>query len=236
MKNWIVISKPIKDQGKGLAKYLSYLTSSSHKNHKDKTRIIPLFGNNQNLYKRVIYSVADKELKTAKKRKGGRPISSYAQSFVFTLPEGVNISPTKSEWAYIAKEIISTLVQYTDTSKEELAKHIFINIHNQKNPHLNVVVSKIINGNVKTELQKKSIVAALKKTFNYAVLNKLHISPTDYQPQTKRAKRYNTDYYDKNREFIKEMTINEHYSKSVTPVCVHTLKPKKHTVKKRLRP
>ncbi|MDO6679513.1 hypothetical protein [Shewanella sp. 4_MG-2023] len=202
MKNWVVISKPIKESAKGLAKYLSYLTSPNHQNHKNKTNIIPLFGNNQNLYKRIIFSVADKELKTAKKRKGGRPISSFAQSYVFILPEGIGTKPTKQEWSYIAKELIHTLIFFTGSSKEDIAKHIFINIHDQKNPHLNLVVSKIINGDVKTELQKKSIVTALKKTFNYAVLNRLKISPSDYQPQTKRNKRYNSDYYHKNDQLI----------------------------------
>jgi len=218
MKNWVVISKPIKEQAKGLAKYLSYLTNPDHPNHKNKTQIIPLFGNNQSLYKRTIFNVADKELKAAKKRKGGRPISSYAQSYVFTLPE-MDIKPTKQEWAYIAKELIYTLMFFTDSSKEDIAKHIFINIHDQKNPHLNLVVSKIINGNVKTELQKKSIVSALKKTFNYAVLNSLKISPNEYKPLTKRNKRYNEDYYQKNRKFIKHISRCE--DESPSSVVIH---------------
>ena len=219
MKNWVVISKPIKEQAKGLAKYLSYLTNPDHKNHKNRTKIIPLFGNNQSLYKRIIFNVADKELKNAKKRKGGRPIASYAQSFVFTLPERVGISPTKQEWAYIAKELIHTLMFFTNTDKDEIAKHVFINIHKQENPHLNLVVSKIIDGNVITELQKKSIVSALKKTFNYAVLNRLKISPHDYQPLTKRNKRYNEDYYQKNKTFINN--ISSIKTAKPTPEFVH---------------
>ncbi len=95
---------------------------------------------------------------------------------------------------------------FTNTSKEEITKHIFVNINDEKNPHLNLVVSKIISGNVKTELQKKSIITALKKTFNYAVLNSLKISPSDYQPQTKRSKRYNSDYYQKNNLFINHIS------------------------------
>lgn len=206
MRNWVVISKPVKAGAKGLARYLSYLTSPDHPNHKNKTNIIPLFGNSQNLYKRIIFSVAEKELKTAKKRKGGRPLTSYAQSYVFTLPEGLGINPTKAEWSSITKELINTLMFFTNTSKEEIAKHIFVNIHDEKNPHLNLVVSKIIGGNVKIDLQKKSIITALKKTFNYAVLNTLKVSPSDYQPQTKRSKRYNSDYYHKNHQFINHIS------------------------------
>lgn len=215
MKNWVVISKPVKEGAKGLAKYLNYLISPDHPNHKNKTNIIPLFSNNESLYKRIIYAVADKELKTAKKRKGGRPLTSYAQSYVFTLPEGIGINPTKAEWSYIAKELIQTLMFFTNTSKEEIAKHIFVNIHDEKNPHLNLVVSKVIDGSVKTELQKKSIVSALKKTFNYAVLKSLKVSPSEYQPQTKRAKRYNSDYYQKNNLFI------NHISRIESPLSEH---------------
>ena len=122
------------------------------------------------------------------------------------------------------------------TSKEELAKHIFINIHDQSNPHLNIVVSKIISGNVKIELQKKSIVSALKKTFNYAVLNSLQISPNDYQPQSKRAKRYNTDYYNNNKELIQKITSLEHKQECFQTACVPDLEPKRQSVKKGLRP
>jgi|TARA_B110000211_G_scaffold190777_1_gene217429 hypothetical protein len=125
---------------------------------------------------------------------------------VFTLPERLGINPTKAEWSYITKELINTLMFFTNTSKEEITKHIFVNINDEKNPHLNLVVSKIISGNVKTELQKKSIITALKKTFNYAVLNSLKISPSDYQPQTKRSKRYNSDYYQKNNLFINHIS------------------------------
>lgn len=85
---------------------------------------------------------------------------------MFTLPERLGINPTKAEWSYITKELINTLMFFTNTSKEEITKHIFVNINDEKNPHLNLVVSKIISGNVKTELQKKSIITALKKTFN----------------------------------------------------------------------
>ena len=92
---------------------------------------------------------------------------------------------------------------------------------------MNLVVSKIIGGDVKTELQKKSIITALKKTFNYAVLNNFKVSPSDYQPQTKRAKRYNSDYYQKNNLFI------NHISRIENPLSEHNLNySKKTTVNK----
>ncbi len=206
MKSWTVISKPVKDQARGLANYLNYLINSDHPNHKYKTKIIPLFGVTDKLYKKIVYSVAERDLVRSKKRKGGRSISSYAQSYVFTLPNNLVHKPTQEDWVYCSKEILKTIMAFTDVSPDELRDNIFVNIHDQKNPHLNVVVSKILNNAVKTELQRKSIVSALKKTFNYAILQRLKISPNDYQPLTKRSKRYNSDYYNKNEKLISHIT------------------------------
>lgn len=48
---------------------------------------------------------------------------------------------------------------------------------------------------VKTELQKKSIVSALKKAFNFSVMKRINLSPNDYQPKAKRSKRFNEFIY-----------------------------------------
>jgi hypothetical protein len=223
MKNWIVISKPIKEQAKGLANYLNYLNNPEHPNHKFKTKIIPLFGVADKLYKKIIYSVAERDLVRAKKRNGGRSVCSFAQSYVFTLPDNLTTNPSKSDWKYISKELLKTIKVFTGVSSEELIQNIFVNIHDQKNPHLNIVVSKILDHSVKTELQKKSIISALKKTFNYAVLHRLKISPIDYKPQTKRSKRYNTYYYIKNKSQINDFCeINP----KITHNSVVTLSPR----------
>jgi hypothetical protein len=52
-----------------------------------------------------------------------------------------------------------------------------------------------MGNSVKTELQKKSIISALKKTFNFAVMQKIKLSPEDYKPIQKRSKRYNKYQY-----------------------------------------
>jgi hypothetical protein len=227
MKNWTLISKPIKEQARGLANYLNYLVNADHPNHKNKTKIIPIYGSIDNLYKKIVYSVAERNLARSKKRKGGREVSSFAQSYVCTLPEQLPKHPNHSDWQYITVELLKTIQAFTNVSSDELKNNIFINIHDQKNPHLNIVVSKILDNVVKTELQKKSIVSALKKTFNYAVLHRLKISPSDYQPLTKRRKRYNSDYYQKNNLFI------NHISRIKSPLPEHKLTySKKSTVSK----
>lgn len=195
MKNWTVISKPIKESSKGLANYLNYLVDVNHKNHKNKTTIIPILGNSEKLYKKIVYSVAERDLIRSKKRKGGRTISSYAQSYVFTLPENLPKHPTPEDWKYIAVDLIKTIQKFTNIPFKELKSNIFINLHDQKNPHLNVVVSKVMDKSVKTELQKKSIVSALKKAFNFSVMKRINLSPNDYQPKTKRSKRFNDFVY-----------------------------------------
>jgi hypothetical protein len=205
MKNWTVISKPIKEQSAGLTKYLAYLISHTHENHVAKTTIKPILGDSNKVYKNIINSVAKREYERAKARKGGRSISSYAQSFVFTLPHSIEPKPDILEWKKISKELIKTIISFTGDDVSDLRNNIFINLHEQSNPHLNVVVSKVINEIVINELQQKSIVSALKKTFNYAVLKYLSISPSDYKPKTRRSKRYGKDFYIKNKDVIDEL-------------------------------
>jgi hypothetical protein len=199
MKNWCVISKPIKEQSKGLSAYLTYLVNAEHSNHKSKTKIVSVLGNIDKLYKKIIYSVAERDLTRSKKRKGGRPCQSYAQSYVFTLPENLPMHPTYSDWRYISVELLKTIQAFTGASSEELKNNVFINFHDQKNPHLNIVVSKVMHKSVQTVLQKKSIVTALKKTFNFAVLAAIKLSPDDYTPLKKRSKRYNEYQYQQNK-------------------------------------
>ena len=208
MKNWIVISKPVKQQFKGLSRYLAYLTSESHKNHIGNTTIIPIVGSAIQVQRNINNAVIQRDYERAKSRKGGRSISSYAQSFVLSLPKSIEPRPDIEVWKKISKELVRTISYYTTDNISDLKNNIFINLHDQDNPHLNIVVSKVIDGNVIKAIQQKSIVNALKKTFNFAILKHLGLSPSDYKPKTKRGKRYNTDFYMKHRSVINAIAEN----------------------------
>ncbi|WP_218576004.1 hypothetical protein, partial [Pseudomonas sp. FSL R10-0056] len=78
-------------------------------------------------------------------KKGGRPVQSYAQSFVFCLPPSVK-KPTTEEWKEITKDIVKEIAKKLEVSLSDLNGKIFANVHDQDNPHLNLVVPRVLNG------------------------------------------------------------------------------------------
>ncbi|WP_205903768.1 hypothetical protein, partial [Pseudomonas viridiflava] len=78
-------------------------------------------------------------------KKGGRPVQGYAQSFVFGLPPSVQ-KPTPEQWKSITNDILKELAKKLGIEVTDFKGKIFANVHEQDNPHLNLVVSRIING------------------------------------------------------------------------------------------
>ncbi|HGN1517478.1 TPA: hypothetical protein ACKROA_007011, partial [Pseudomonas aeruginosa] len=96
IKNWFVRSERVKDKHNGIIKYGKYLVDANHPNHTKTSSIIPIFGNMDNFIKRVSSEAIGLDISNSQK-KGGRPVQSYAQSFVFGLPPSVK-KPTPDEW------------------------------------------------------------------------------------------------------------------------------------------
>lgn len=206
MKNFVVITQPIKEQTKGLTNYLSYLVSSNHKNHRDKTRIVPIHNTIKKLLNNCIEQITDRNLERKKAKKGGRDITSYAQSFIFSLAPDIHLND--EQWKQIAMLVFCDLADYLNLSKTILSKNCFINLHDQKNQHINLVISKVIDGTVRKDIQKKAVLAMLKQSFNSAVLKITNIDHINYKPKTRRAKRYTKNYFQENKEIISILAIN----------------------------
>lgn len=230
MKNWIVISQPVKNGFKGLSEYTNYLVSENHSNHR-MTEILPVHNNNKSFIGYCTGQALKRDLEREKNKKGGRPISSFAQSFVFSLPPGINIEV--SQWNKIAKYLFKGLSQFLSIDIQTLKKATFINIHDQNNQHLNLLVSKVINGKVVREVQRKAINEYLKSRFNEAVLNYVKVDNRDYKPLTKRSTRYNSSFFKSNKDIIFDTTIVdlEYSHKETYPK--KNLKEKIKSVKKR---
>jgi hypothetical protein len=220
LKNWTVVTQPIKQKGVGLLKYLRYLVSDDHKNHKGKTTIKPIFGNIERFYLKTVLNITKQELLTAKRKKGGRGFNSFAQSVCFSLPPDLPVEITLEQWKLISKDIVIELINFLNVSAEEMKDHLFINLHDQDNPHLNMIIGKVINGETRIELQQKSIVRVLKHAFNLSVLKRVGLDHCQYQPATKRKKRYKEDYYQQNKQIIN--TLSECHDHS-SPSCQGSL-------------
>lgn len=180
IKNWTVTTQRISGKAGGTADYASYLINPKHKNHKNTT-IIPMLNSNvDNFIKRTIYNTITFD---SKNEKGGRKVESYCQSFDFVLPPP--IKPTEEQWKKICVDLIKqahNTLEIKDDATEFL-KHIFVNVHDQKNPHLNMIIPRIYKDERLRKLDQKKIIIDLKNEFNKSVLKHCEIDFKEYKPQ-----------------------------------------------------
>jgi hypothetical protein len=187
LKNWVVTTERLKDKANGLIAYANYLISNTHSNHKGKTTIFPIFGDlNKFVQKTIGGCIAVDQQNT----KGGRPMSSYAQSFVLSLPP--TLKPTPDEWKKISADVCMAICKHLQVDPKEFKEMIFTNLHQQRsNDHLNVVVSRTFKGGVLLDLDRKSTLAVVKKSFTQAVLKNCQIDVKNYDVrQPKRDQRF----------------------------------------------
>ena len=206
MKNWIVISKPIKNKRIGLAKYSRYLVSKTHPNHLT-TEIVSVHNSASKFVNTCLKEVRKRNDLRIEAKKGGRPISSYAQSFVLSLPEDVRLEV--SEWKKVARCIFKDLALFLEIEPVKFKDYCFLNLHIQKNQHLNILISKVIDGNVVRNIQRKAINNILKQSFNVAMKHQIGFDNQTYEPRTKRNKRYNSSIYEKHKDIINASGVCE---------------------------
>ncbi|HIF9447396.1 TPA: hypothetical protein ACX6SI_003764 [Photobacterium damselae] len=183
IKNFTVISQAIKNKSDGLIKYVKYLNNPKEKSHiRKNTNIIKIFNSSEkenDFIKKCCSEALSLDLKNQEAGKGGRPIGSYAISFDFILPKNT-IRPTKEQWREITQDLFKELKNGID---EELSQdHFYSNIHDQDNPHINVLVSKVIGGKRSRKLDQKALLSKLKTQFNKSVLKHCNFDYKDYKP------------------------------------------------------
>jgi len=180
IKNWFVRSERVKDKHNGIIKYGKYLVDANHPNHTKTSSIVPIFGNMDTFIKRVSNEAISLDISNSQK-KGGRPVQSYAQSFVFGLPPSVK-KPTPEEWKEITTDIIKEIAKKLEINPTELNGKVFANVHDQDNPHLNLVIPRIINNKSLKALDQKGTIAVAKKAFTAATLLRCGLDVSSYEP------------------------------------------------------
>lgn len=189
LTSWVTTTKRVEDGANGLVEYGAYLVSTTHPNHSGKPHnILPMFGDVNRFVNSAFAECTKVDLQNTK---GGRPIASYAHSFVFTLPPMYN--PTAEQWKKIAGEICNAVCEHLNLPKAQYKDFLFTNVHQQpSNDHLNLVVSRAFNGKVLKDLDRKSTLAVVKKTYTAAVLKHCAFDVQSYavkQPARKRRNR-----------------------------------------------
>ena len=180
IKNWFVRSERVKDTHIGLIKYGKYLINLEHANHKNTSSIIPIYGNIEGFIRTCSNEAVSLDLDNSQ-RKGGRPVQSYAQSFVFSLPDAVK-KPTIDEWKLITSDVLKELAKKLGLELKDLNGRVFANVHDQDNPHLNLVVSRVVQGKALKALDQKGTIGVAKKAFNAATLARCGLDVSAYEP------------------------------------------------------
>ena len=200
IKNWTVTTERVKNKSEGLSEYTSYLVSSKHKNHKN-TEIVEIFKKDHNNF--LNNTINEIIAFDANNKKGGRKVESYAQSFNFILPPPHKPSP--EQWKKIGIDLINTIHKELNIKGDvsKFGNSCFMNLHDQKNPHLNMLVPRIYDGERLADLDRKNVLAKLKLQFNQSVMKHCDIDHTHHKPlrsnngPRKSAQRY---AYDKAKE------------------------------------
>ena len=179
IKNWIVTTERVKNKSAGLSEYASYLISSKHKNHKN-TEIYALFNSEHNKF--ITNTINETLDFDAKNKKGGRKVESFAQSFNFILPPPHK--PTKEQWQDIGFELLKTVHSELQIKGDfiKFVRACFVNVHDQANPHINMLIPRIYNGERLADLDRKNVLAKVKLQFNKSVLEHCNIDHTQHNP------------------------------------------------------
>lgn len=202
--HFVVVSKSVKGQAGGLRTYMNYLESQEHSNHQG-TSIVPLMkeGAADRFYEKLTGRANDLERAKIDRGKGGPSVTSLAQSFVLTLPRGTP-PPTKEQWSAVCGGVVSDVKKYLKLDKLSF----FANAHNQDNPHLNIVFSRVDDDKPNLKLTQKGLLAEIKKSYSRNVLKHIGIDYKKYIPKavgpTKILSKWQIKQNQQNAELVNE--------------------------------
>ncbi|MFN1552096.1 hypothetical protein [Vibrio natriegens] len=190
IKNFTLITQAVKNGFDGVINRERYFLSYNHPNHSNTEEIIEIIGSRQTSINIATNGERYKLKQKIRRERRGRPISSYAVEFCLTLPKGYR--PTKDQWNKVLKECICALsyhLNLSDKDKKEFYSNVRAVCHRQlqegrgTGDHVHLLVGKVVNGTVITELQKKSTTKTIKVAFNQAVAKHLSLNVADYKPK-----------------------------------------------------
>lgn len=185
IKNYFVRAEKLREGIKGI-KYAKYLISQNHPNHKN-TKIVEIYNTSNNWMGLVAGNAA--RVNAKKSLHGGRPTKRFGHSFVFSIPSG-SPTPSDKQWKEVTAALITTLAHKLKIDKKTLLKHCYVVAHNQKNPHIHIVVGGVINDTTyNQQLSSERTTYALKNQFNHSCYKVLNLNHLEHIPETSGNKR-----------------------------------------------
>jgi hypothetical protein len=185
IKNYFVRAEKLREGIKGI-KYAKYLVSQNHPNHKN-TQIVEIYNTSTQWMNLAASNAA--RVNAKKSLNGGRPTKRFGHSFVFSIPSG-SPAPSDKQWKEVTGALITTLAHKLKIDKKILLKHCYVVAHNQKNPHIHIVVGGVINNTTyNQQLSSERTVYALKNEFNHSCYKTLKLNHLEHIPETSGNKR-----------------------------------------------
>lgn len=198
LKNWTVVTQPVRLASDGVLMRERYLLNAKHANHKHTEHIISIYGCTRTSHQIALAGEGFRIKQQLSNRKGGRPLSSYAMEYCLTLPKGYR--PTPKQWQSVVRDCCIALAKHCKLNKTEFAQfrqQIRAVVHQQyqsgkggSGDHVHLVIGKIVGTRNLKELQQKKATRLIKQAFNQSVLKHIGIDYRSYAPEeNKKGKR-----------------------------------------------
>lgn len=191
LKNWTVTTQSVKNAAFGVMTREVYLTSITHKNHKDTECIIELIGS-QKTSQRIALKGEQFRANQIAHRRRGRPLSSYAVEFCLTLPRGIR--PSVEQWKLVLNDCCKALSKQLNLNEQELAEFKYLVravLHQQPQmgklgagDHVHLMIGKVVANRILKDIQRKQSTKLIKTSFNAAILKHCCIDHKLYEPHT----------------------------------------------------
>lgn len=186
MKGWTVRTEATKNGSKGVASREVYLSNTKHPNHRNTERIHSIFGTDRAM-SNISYAGESYAAKQKANGKGGRPPSSYAVEFTLNLPKGYR--PDDKQWRKIVEHCLKETAKACGIEPNQLVNTAKAILHQQKQDgskqgtgdHCHIVIGKFTqDGTYLRNLQRKTVTAKMKQSFNAAVKRYCGYDWTEY--------------------------------------------------------
>lgn len=198
IKNWTVITQPVRLGSDGIMIRERYLLNPKHANHKFTEELISIFGCAETSSRIALSGEQFRLNQQLYNHQGGRPLSSYAVEFCLTLPKGYR--PSIKQWQAITKDCCLALARLCKLNKAEFAQYkhqIRAVLHKQEQEkrkgsgdHVHLIIGKVVGTRILKELQQKKATKLIKQAFNHSVLKHVGADYRSYEPtEIKNGKR-----------------------------------------------
>lgn len=187
MKGWTVKTQATKNGSKGVAGREVYMMNTKGASHVNTERIVSIFGNPRSMAN-ISYAGESYAAAQAANGRGGRPPNTYSVEFTLNLPKGYR--PDDKQWRQVVEHCLKQTAKVCGIRLDQIASISRAVLHQQKQggekgrgagDHVHLVIGKFTeDGQYLRNLQRKTVTARMKVSFNKAIKHYCGYDWTEY--------------------------------------------------------